>query len=70
MVSLAITASSTYNTAALTTTTSWYDITVDGTTVFDVARATIVRQQLMADVSIIPNVGESFLISGEVEVDE
>ncbi|PYH86788.1 hypothetical protein BO82DRAFT_428151 [Aspergillus uvarum CBS 121591] len=65
-------ASGTCNNTALNTTTYWYDITVDGTTVFDVARATnrgvcdIGRQNLMADVTIIPNVGESFLIPAEV----
>ncbi|GLB06422.1 hypothetical protein ABZX51_000209 [Aspergillus tubingensis] len=60
------------NTSALNTTTYNYYITVDGTTVFDVARATnrgvcdIGRQNLMADVTIVPNVGEYFIIPPEV----
>ena len=59
------------NPNALNTTTYQYPITKEGTTVFDVARATkrgvcdIGRQNLMADVTIQPNVGESFLIPGE-----
>ncbi|PWY88839.1 hypothetical protein BO94DRAFT_422061, partial [Aspergillus sclerotioniger CBS 115572] len=56
----------------LNTTSYYYEITVDGTTVFDVARETnrgvcdIGRQNLMADVTIVPNVGESFIIPAEV----
>lgn len=59
------------NPNAFNTTTYQYPITKEGTTVFDVARATkrgvcdIGRQNLMADVTIQPNVGESFLIPGE-----
>ena len=64
-------AAATCNPNALNTTTYQYPITKEGTTVFDVARATkrgvcdIGRQNLMADVTIPPNVGETFLIPGE-----
>lgn len=61
----------TCNSSTLNTTTYSYDITKEDTTVFDVARATnrgvcdIGRQNLMADVTIVPNVGQSFLIPPE-----
>ena len=61
----------TCDSSILNTTTYNYDITKEGTTVFDVARATnrgvcdIGRQNLMADVTILPNVGQSFLIPPE-----
>ncbi|PYH97949.1 hypothetical protein BO71DRAFT_395771 [Aspergillus ellipticus CBS 707.79] len=60
------------NSSALNTTYSTYPITVEGTTVFDVAKATnrgvcdIGRHNLMADVTIIPAVGETFIIPPEV----
>lgn len=59
------------NSSALNTTTSTYEITKEKTTVFDVARATkrgacdIARLNMMADVTILPNVGETFNIPGE-----
>lgn len=58
----------TCNSSALDTRTYLYNITEEGTTVFDVARITkrgvcdIGRHNLMADVTILPNVGESFII--------
>ncbi|GKZ81179.1 hypothetical protein AnigIFM56816_005691 [Aspergillus niger] len=56
--------------SALNTTSYLYDITEE-TTVFEVARKTnrgvcdIGRHNLMADVTIPPNIGEVFIISGE-----
>ncbi|KAL4950984.1 hypothetical protein BDW69DRAFT_186833 [Aspergillus filifer] len=64
-------ASSSCNAAALNTTTYLYPITTAGTTIFDVAKATgrgvcdIGRQNLMADVTIVPNVGQEILIPPE-----
>lgn len=60
------------NSSALDTSWGLYNITVDGTTVFDVAAATnrgvcdIGRHNVMADVTIIPNVGEQFIIPPQV----
>lgn len=60
------------NTTALNTTTSLYYISEYGTTILDVANATnrgvcdIRRHNLMADVEIIPNVGQQILIPPEV----
>ncbi|GLB08542.1 hypothetical protein AtubIFM57258_004436 [Aspergillus tubingensis] len=60
------------NTTALNTTVGVYPITVENTTVFDVAKATnrgvcdIGRHNLMADVTIIPNVGQTLIIPAEV----
>lgn len=59
------------NPSTLNTTTYLYPITKPGTTVFDVATATnrgvcdIGRQNLMADVTIVPNVGQQLLIPPE-----
>lgn len=59
------------NPSTLNTTTYLYPITKQGTTVFDVAAATnrgvcdIGRQNLMADVTIVPNVGQQLLIPPE-----
>ncbi|PYI05596.1 hypothetical protein BO78DRAFT_317610 [Aspergillus sclerotiicarbonarius CBS 121057] len=60
------------NSSALNTTLGLYPITVENTTVFDVAKATnrgvcdIGRYNLMADVTIIPNVGQTLVIPPEV----
>ncbi|KAF4121503.1 LysM domain [Geosmithia morbida] len=60
------------DTDKLDSATFFYPITVDGTTVFDVAKATkrgvcdIGRENLMADVEIIPNVGQSIRIPPQV----
>ncbi|KAL4897514.1 hypothetical protein BDV59DRAFT_197806 [Aspergillus ambiguus] len=65
------TAAATCNPQTLNTTTYLYPITKENTTVFDVAKATnrgvcdIGRHNLMADVTIIPNVGEEFIIPPE-----
>lgn len=59
------------NPSTLNTTTYLYPITTQGTTVSDVAAATnrgvcdIGRQNLMADVTIVPNVGQQLLIPPE-----
>ncbi|KAL4959771.1 uncharacterized protein BDV14DRAFT_193512 [Aspergillus stella-maris] len=59
------------NAATLNTTTYLYPIITAGTTIFDVANATgrgvcdIGRQNLMADVTIVPNVGQEILIPPE-----
>ncbi|KAL4938483.1 hypothetical protein BDV06DRAFT_225964 [Aspergillus oleicola] len=56
------------NPATLNTTTYLYPVTTAGTTIFDIANATgrgvcdIGRQNLMADVTITPNVGQEILI--------
>lgn len=71
LLSLAGPAMATCNPSALNKTTYLYPITEENTTVFDVARATnrgvcdVARQNLMADVTIPPNIGETFLIPGE-----
>lgn len=63
-----VAAASTCDQSKLNTTSYLYPITKEGTTIFDVARITkrgvcdIGRQNLMADVAIPPNVGESILI--------
>lgn len=68
---LAVAASS-CNTTALNSTTGLYYISEYGTTIFDIANATnrgvcdIGRHNLMADVEIIPNVGQEILIPPEV----
>jgi hypothetical protein len=60
------------NTSALDISWGLYNITVDGTTVFDVAAETnrgvcdICRHNLMADVTIPPNFGEQFIIPPQV----
>ncbi|KAE8316078.1 hypothetical protein BDV41DRAFT_584318 [Aspergillus transmontanensis] len=65
-------ATATCDPSTLNTTTYYYPITEANTTVFDVARITkrgvcdIGRQNLMADVTIPPNVGETFIIPAEV----
>lgn len=59
------------NPSALNNTLSKYEITKENTTVFDVARATkrgvcdIARLNMMADGTIVPNVGQTFNIPGE-----
>lgn len=64
--------SSSCNSSALNTTEYLYPITEEGTTIFDVAKATnrgvcnIGRLNIMADVEIIPNVGQSILIPPQV----
>lgn len=66
-----VSATSVCNNATLNTTVGTYPITVAGTTVQDVANATnrgvcdIGRANLMADVSIVPNVGQSLIIPPE-----
>ncbi|KAJ5112776.1 hypothetical protein N7532_000821 [Penicillium argentinense] len=61
-------ASSSCDTSKLNTTAYLYPITKEGTTVFDVARATkrgvcdIGRHNIMADVTITPNVGQELII--------
>ncbi|KNG91507.1 hypothetical protein ANOM_000004 [Aspergillus nomiae NRRL 13137] len=71
-ITLVASASATCDPTILNTTTYYYPITDANTTVFDVARITkrgvcdIGRQNLMADVTIRPNVGETFIIPGEV----
>ncbi|RAO70046.1 uncharacterized protein BHQ10_006058 [Talaromyces amestolkiae] len=60
------------NSSALNTTEYLYPITVVGTTIFDVAKATnrgacdIARINIMADVEIVPNVGQEILIPPQV----
>ncbi|KAI9932011.1 hypothetical protein ASPWEDRAFT_739914 [Aspergillus wentii DTO 134E9] len=69
---LVSTVTATCDTAALNTTTGFYPITEEGTTIFDVAKATkrgvcdIARSNLMADVTIPPSVGESIYIPAQV----
>ncbi|PSR88544.1 hypothetical protein BD289DRAFT_460424 [Coniella lustricola] len=64
------------DTSTLNTTTYLYPITVQGTTIKDVAAATnrglcnIARYNFMADESIIPNVGQTIAIPAEVCPDE
>lgn len=59
------------NSSSLNTTISTYKITEENTTLFDVAQATkrgvcnIARLNIMADVTIVPNVGQTFNIPGE-----
>jgi len=58
--------------SALNTTMSLYPITVSNTTIFDIAKhmnrgaCDIARLNHMADVTIIPNVGQQIVIPGEV----
>jgi hypothetical protein len=65
-------ASSSCNSSTLNATEYLYPITVAGTTIFDVAKATdrgvcdIARINIMADVEIVPNVGQSILIPPQV----
>lgn len=65
-------AGSSCNSSALNTTEYLYPITVAGTTIFDVANATnrgvcdIARINIMADVEIVPNVGQEILIPAQV----
>ncbi|KAI1302246.1 hypothetical protein F5Y03DRAFT_362180 [Xylaria venustula] len=60
------------NSTALNATIGSYYVTVEGTTVFDIANQTsrgvcdIGRANLMADVTIPPNVGQTLRIPGEV----
>ena len=60
------------NTSALNTTTGYYPITKYGTTIRNVAKATnrglcdIGRWNLMVDVDIPPNVGQSIYIPSQV----
>ncbi|KAF2193135.1 hypothetical protein K469DRAFT_552030 [Zopfia rhizophila CBS 207.26] len=57
--------------SSLDNSTFLYNVTVDGTTIFDIANATgrgvcdIGRQNIMANVTIVPNVGESILIPAQ-----
>ncbi|EKG09396.1 Peptidoglycan-binding Lysin subgroup [Macrophomina phaseolina MS6] len=66
------TAAATCNTTALNTTFGLYPITEYGTTIFDVANATgrgvcdIARANIMADVEIVPNVGQEIYIPAQV----
>lgn len=65
-------ATTTCDSSSYNTTITEYPVTVEGTTVFDIANATnrgvcdIGRLNLMADVTIIPNVGQTILIPGQV----
>ncbi|KAH7045879.1 hypothetical protein B0J12DRAFT_711785 [Macrophomina phaseolina] len=65
-------ASTSCNTTALNTTTGLYYISEYGTTISDVAKATnrgicdIGRHNMMADVEILPNVGQSIYIPPQV----
>lgn len=67
-----VSADSTCDTSALNTTTGSYYIGVENTTIFDVANATgrgvcdIGRVNCMADVTIVPNVGQTIVIPPEV----
>ncbi|RDW72416.1 uncharacterized protein DSM5745_07588 [Aspergillus mulundensis] len=67
----AIVLSTSCDPSTLNSTTYLYPITTPNTTVFDVAKATnrgvcdIGRQNLMADVTIVPNVGQTLLIPPE-----
>lgn len=65
-------ATSTCNTTALNTTSSYYSITTYGTTIAQIANETdrgicdIGRANHMADVAIIPNIGQSIYIPAQV----
>ncbi|CAN8105355.1 unnamed protein product [Discula destructiva] len=76
LASASAAAAATCDTSALDTSSYLYPITVENTTVADVATATnrglcnLARYNFMADVSIIPNVGQEFAIPPEVCPDE
>ncbi|ETS74196.1 hypothetical protein PFICI_14062 [Pestalotiopsis fici W106-1] len=67
-----VAADSSCDTSALNTTTGTYYIAQENTTIFDVAAATnrgvcdIGRVNCMADVTIVPNVGQNIVIPPEV----